>query len=208
MFFEGLSVIIQVNVKNGFVWENMNMRKLIFLAAALIMAATVTSCSNDSGSESTAASTQASPHISGLDRSRLSTDLMDCDCIGSGFSIAMALDEVWNPIKDEVKTAGNVWFEVTSVSGVTNIVCRNSNKMDALITEVKKYAASIGEPRLTIDLDGSGVKQTTYYVIINANKDVRVYISGAGKDLADLLNDKAGDGVYQCRPEVCDEYKM
>lgn len=142
-----------------------------------------------------------------LDRSKASTDLQNCDNIMMNFVVSLEFPEVWDGVKSELNSLKHVCYEVKSVEGTPKLKCQNSTNMSALTDDVTHYMTTLSEPKLKKDLDGSGIIQSQYYVVITKDKKVSVYISGEGKTLENLLNDTDGDGIYKCAPDICDEYK-
>lgn len=144
--------------------------------------------------------------ISVLDKSKVAMDIQNSDNIRSNFLITLNSIEVVESVKAELQTKKNLCFEVKSVNGAVEITCQNSENMNDLINNVKMYINSLSAPVLRKDLDGSGIIQSQYYVLVSDNNDVRVFVSGAGKTMDNLLNDTGDDGIYQCSPDVCKEY--
>lgn len=189
------------------------MKKFIMMLAIVILSTCLMACDKEESVNDKLHSEvddepqkKASGIVSRVDRSKAAKDLQNGDTLRVAFTIAVNDPEVYETVNDVLKEVEYICFEVKAINDVPEITCQNNKDMDEVIEIVKTQLTYLSGPSLKEDLDGSQIEQSQYYVVVSKDYSVRVYISGEGKTLEDLLSDTDCDGIYQCSPDVCSEY--
>lgn len=189
------------------------MKKFIMMLAIVILSTCLMACDKEESVNDKLHSEvddepqkKASGIVSRVDRSKAAKDLQNGDTLRVAFTIAVNDPEVYETVNDVLKEVEYICFEVKAINDVPEITCQNNKDMDEVIEIVKTQLTYLSGPSLKEDLDGSQIEQSQYYVVVSKDYSVRVYISGEGKTLEDLLNDSDCDGIYQSSPDVCSEY--
>lgn len=146
--------------------------------------------------------------MSKKERELIEKDMSNCEEFGCAVNVSLADELTWNIMKNK-----DILFEIKAgVTPLTNAITINgiSEEKDRLklIESIVDNLNSVdNQISVKQDMDGSGIIQESFYIMVDKTGKTTGYISEAGKTIEEIKNDKEGDGIYRIFPDLCNEYK-